>query len=120
TPHLRRLSPRAFGLSTTCFDNARAPLIEGRTMRRLWLALGLVSCSAVHPLLDTNVTKRRETALLLGEEPELARISLPFLLRAMSDVDPEVRWRAEFALGRAGPDIVLELAEALHGPDAWA
>lgn len=89
-------------------------------MRRVWLPLLLVSCSSVHPLQDANVYKRREAAILLAEETELAARNLPFLLRAMKDVDAEVRWRAEFALGRIGPDVLPELTEALQGPDAWA
>src|SRR5262245_43597103 len=89
-------------------------------MRRLWLPLLLASCPAGHPLQDTNIFKRREAAILLAEDLELARRNLPFLLRAMRDVDAEVRWRAEFALGRLGPDIIPELTAALDGPDAWA
>src|SRR5262245_49949766 len=89
-------------------------------MRRLWLALFLASCSPVHPLQDSNVFKRREAAILLAEDKELARRNVAFLLRSMTDIDADVRWRAEFALGRIGADVLPELTAALRGPDARA
>ena len=91
-------------------------------MRRL-LPLGLlslVSCASPHPLDQTHLHKRREAAAMLGGDPELARESIPQLLRAMKDVDAQVRWRAEFALGRLRTNAIPAVAAALKGPERAA
>jgi alpha-L-fucosidase len=90
-------------------------------MRPLALAvLALASCSSPHPLDQTNLHKRREAAAMMGDDPELAREAIPQLLRAMKDVDAQVRWRAEFALGRIRPNGLPALAAALKGPERAA
>lgn len=83
-------------------------------------AAALLSCAPRHPLEGTNVYKRREAALMLGEDPLLALEAVPALLKALRDDDAQVRWRAEFALGRTGAEGVPKLIDALRGPDRWA
>ncbi len=69
-------------------------------------------------LAATAVEGRRQAARALGESPERARRHVPALLRAMSDPDGEVRWRADFALGRVGRDGVQGLVAGLADADA--
>jgi alpha-L-fucosidase len=80
----------------------------------------LVSCSSPHPLEQTNLYKRREAAAVMGGDPELAREAIPQLLRAMRDVDQQVRWRAEFALGRIRTGGIPAIAAQLKGPERLA
>ncbi|HXX92269.1 MAG TPA: alpha-L-fucosidase, partial [Planctomycetota bacterium] len=91
-------------------------------MRLALLPLGFLalSCSSLHPLEQSNVYKRREAAAVFGANPELAREAIPQLLRAMRDVDAQVRWRAEFALGRIRQNGIPALAAALKGPERLA
>lgn len=78
--------------------------------------LALLGCAPRHPLEGTNVFKRREACIMMGDDPQLALEALPLLLRALQDDDAAVRWRAEFALGRLGPEGVPALIDALRGP----
>jgi alpha-L-fucosidase len=80
----------------------------------------LLSCSTPHPLEQTNLFKRREAAAVMGADPELARDAIPQLLRAMKDVDAQVRWRAEFALGRIRANGIPAIAAQLKGPERLA
>jgi alpha-L-fucosidase len=92
-------------------------------MNRAGFSLGflaLLSCASHHPLEGKNVFKRREAATMLGEDPQLALEAVPLLLHALNDDDAQVRWRAEFALGRLGAEGVPRMVEALRGPDRWA
>jgi alpha-L-fucosidase len=57
---------------------------------------------------------RRDEIKALGENPSDVSSEVPRLLRAMNDPDPEIRWRAEFALGRVQPSGIKALVEALR------
>lgn len=63
-------------------------------------------------LADPDVETRRLAAASLGADG-IAPAVVPLLLDALLDKDPEVRWRAEFAIGRLGPRAVPKLIEAL-------
>jgi alpha-L-fucosidase len=56
---------------------------------------------------------RREELRSIAEEPASASKEVPTLLRAMDDPDPEVRWIAEFGLGRVDARGLRAIADAL-------
>jgi len=56
---------------------------------------------------------RREEIWAIAEAPSSASKEVPTLIRAMEDPDPEVRWIAEFGLGRVDARGVKALSDAL-------
>src|SRR5258705_10757687 len=72
--------------------------------------------SAPAPSVKSNtdeLQERRDEIRALGDVPADASKEVPKLLRAMGDPDAEIRWRAEFALGRVEPRGVKALTDAL-------
>lgn len=73
---------------------------------------------ATTPSVKSNageVLEYRDEIKALGASPSDASKEVPKLLKAMGDPDPEIRWRAEFALGRVeAPRGIKALAEALR------
>jgi alpha-L-fucosidase len=82
------------------------------------LAAGCGGGGAPTPSVRSNtdeVKGRREEIKALGDVPSDASKEVPRLLAAMNDPDPEVRWRAEFALGRVQqPRALKALTVALR------
>ena len=60
-----------------------------------------------------EVQGKREETKSAGEAPGDSSSEVLALLKSMDEPDPEVRWRAEFALGRVGPRGLKGIAEAL-------
>lgn len=60
------------------------------------------------------VQGRRDELKSAGDAPAESSGDVLRLLRAMEDPDPEVRWRAEFALGRVGPKGLKSITAALQ------
>ncbi len=56
---------------------------------------------------------RREEMLAIADSPSSASKEVPTLLRAMDDPDPEVRWIAEFGLGRVDARGMKAISDAL-------
>jgi alpha-L-fucosidase len=93
-------------------------------MGRTWFAVPalLIVCSCggggdAPPSVKSNneeVQGRREEIKSAGDAPAESSSEVLRLLKAMDDPDPEVRWRAEFALGRVGPRGVRSLTSALR------
>ncbi|HLY11060.1 MAG TPA: alpha-L-fucosidase [Planctomycetota bacterium] len=94
-------------------------------MGRSWIAVPalLIACScgggggAPPPSVKSDneeVQGRREEVKSAGDSPAESPGEVLRLLKAMDDPDPEVRWRAEFALGRVGPRGIKSLASALR------
>jgi alpha-L-fucosidase len=81
------------------------------------LLLLLVSCGgdAGTSVKSTSEEKksRREELLAIADAPSEASREVPALLRAMDDPDAEVRWIAEFGLGRVDARGVKAIADAL-------
>jgi len=100
--------------------------------RFLVLVLALVgpSCGggdgATPPTVRSNteeVKSRRDEIQALADVPSDASKEVPTLLRAMSDPDPDVRWIAEFGLGRVDARGIRSLADALRDDSSkvrWA
>src|SRR5689334_18730067 len=90
--------------------------------RFLLLALALVgpSCGdggGSTPSVRSNtdeVKSRRDEIQALADVPSDASKDVPTLLRAMGDSDPDVRWLAEFALGRVDERGIKALIQALR------
>jgi len=61
-----------------------------------------------------EVQGRREEVKVAGESSADSSGEVMRLLRSMDDTDLEVRWRAEFALGRVSPYGIRSLADALR------
>lgn len=73
--------------------------------------------SSAAPSVRSNadeVKTRRDEIKALGDDPSDASNQVPKLLQAMNDPDPEIRWRAEFALGRIQPSGLKSLTESLR------
>src|SRR5258706_2782253 len=71
------------------------------------------------PMVRSNkdeIQERRDEIKALGDVPSDASSEVPKLLRATDDPDPEVRWRAEFALGRVDARGLKALVEAFQDP----
>jgi hypothetical protein len=93
-------------------------------MGRSWIAVPavLILCScgggaAPPPSVKSNNEEtqgRREEIKSAGEAAPESSGEVVRLLKAMNDPDAEVRWRAEFALGRVGPRGVKSLIGALR------
>jgi hypothetical protein len=60
-----------------------------------------------------EVQGKREEIKSAGEAPVDSSGEVLALLKSMDEPDPEVRWRAEFALGRVGPRGLKGIADAL-------
>jgi alpha-L-fucosidase len=88
------------------------------TLGALALLLG-AACGgggAPAPSVRSNteeVQGKREEIKSAGEAPVDSSGEVLALLKSMDEPDPEVRWRAEFALGRVGPRGLKGIAEAL-------
>lgn len=90
--------------------------------RPLIVALALLapSCGgggATPPLVKSNteeVKSRRDEIKAIADVPADASKEVPTLLKAMSDNDPDVRWLAEYGLGRVDARGVKALVEALQ------
>ena len=93
-------------------------------MARSWIAVPalLIVCScgggggAPSPSVKANneeVQGKREEIKAAGEAPADSSSEVLRLLQSMDDLDPEVRWRSEFALGRISPRGIKALAAAL-------
>src|SRR4029450_9648276 len=93
--------------------------------RTLMLAPALLapSCGGggtTPPLVKSNteeVKSRRDEIKAIAEVPSDASKEVPTLLKALSDPDPEVRWLAEFGLGRVEARGVRALVDALQDSD---
>jgi alpha-L-fucosidase len=91
--------------------------------RFLLLVLALLgpSCSGggggTTPSVRSNseeVKSRRDEIQALADVPADASKEVPTLLRTMSDSDPQLRWLAEFALGRVDERGIKALVQALR------
>jgi alpha-L-fucosidase len=93
-------------------------------MGRFWLAVPafaiVCSCGGggdPAPSVKSNteeVQGRRDEIKSAGDAPAESSGEVLRLLQAMDDPDPEVRWRAEFALGRSGPRGIKSITSALR------
>jgi len=88
--------------------------------RSLLLSLALVLLVSCGGDAGTSVKSnteekksRREEMLAIADSPSAASKEVPTLLRAMDDPDPEVRWIAEFGLGRVDARGLKAIADAL-------
>jgi len=62
---------------------------------------------------NEEVQGKREEIKAAGDAPVDSSGEVLALLKSMDEPDPEVRWRAEFALGRVGPAGLQAIADAL-------
>ena len=72
--------------------------------------------SAPAPSVRANTEERknrRDEIKALADVPADASKDVPTLLKAMNEHDPEVRWLAEFALGRVDDRGIKALTRAL-------
>lgn len=89
----------------------------------LTLALLAPSCGGSGPtpaVVKSNteeVKSRRDEIKAIAEVPSDASGNVPMLLKALSDPDPEVRWLAEFGLGRVDAKGVKALIDTLRHED---
>jgi alpha-L-fucosidase len=63
-----------------------------------------------------EVKSRREEIQAIADVPSDASKEVPTLLSAMGDSDPDVRWIAEFGLGRVDARGIKALTDALRDP----
>jgi|GEM_PF-3102507 len=90
--------------------------------RSLIVALALLapSCGGggtTPPVVKSNteeVKSRRDEIKAIADVPADASKEVPTLLKAMSDTDPEVRWIAEYGLGRVEARGIKALVETLQ------
>jgi len=85
------------------------------------LALGAPAAPAAeeNPYADADPMENHRRAIMGWAGAGLA--GAPFvsgLIRDVGGADPDIRWRAEFAIGRIGVAAVPPLVEALKSPDA--
>jgi cyclophilin family peptidyl-prolyl cis-trans isomerase/HEAT repeat protein len=99
-------------------DAAAAPAAEAvAVLGRLGLEQGR---SAIDSLLarDRTPVAVRQEALLAAWRLRRAQATAALVQRWLADPEPELRWRAAYALMRtAGPTAVPALIDALHDPD---